>query len=189
LTAAAIDAARHSIQRSIREAIPALGDFCLVHLVHGRTIRCVAGAHSTREGGRAVRELIKAHRIRPDDRASTVAHVVRSRRSTLRKGIHPDPDDTRAGGIAELRRRLAPTSALVVPILRDGVALGALSLCFSDSGRSYSARQISPAERLAARIADALIPSSTIDATLGPRTAARYAEQDASSRRRVAVRP
>ena len=159
LTPATIEAARRAVTRIAREALPGLADFCLVHVVTGRSIRCVAGAHSNAGGRRHMRALMETHRIRPDDPDSTVAYVVRSRRVTLRRKIRPDePEPTRSGGVAELHRRLAPTSALVVPIVCDGAVFGALSLCYSHSGRSHSARQRAPAEGLAARIAAALVP-------------------------------
>ena len=188
LTAAAIAAARNAIQRSARHAVPALADFCLVHLVCGRTIRCIAGAHDTRQGARAIRELMTTDRIRPDDRQSTVAHVVRSGRATLRTDIHPDPEMARARGVAEIHRRLAPTSALVVPIVHGGAVLGALSLCYSHSGRSYAARHVASAKRLATDIAGVLLPAPAIDAAIGLRAAARHASHTSTMRRRVAAR-
>jgi GAF domain-containing protein len=188
MSPAAIAAARRAIERAARDAVPTLADFCLVHLVAGRVIRCVAGAHSTREGGRDVRALM-SHRIRPDDRDSTVAQVVRTHRATLRREIYPDTHDrARARGLAELHRRLAPTSALVVPIVIDGAVLGALSLCYSHSGRSYAARHVASAERLASRIADILVAGTPIDAPIGLRAAVRHAGQGTTVRRRVAAR-
>ena len=187
LTTAAIAAARNAVQRSARHAVPALADFCLVHLVCGRTIRCVAGAHATRPGARAIRELMTTHRIRLNDRDSTVAHVVRSGRATLRTEIHQDPDTARAGVVAALHRRLAPTSALVVPIVHGGAVLGALSLGYSHSGRSYAARHVASARRLATHIAGVLLPPTGIDAAMGLRAAA-HAGHTSALRRRVAAR-
>jgi GAF domain-containing protein len=189
LTAAEIDAARRAIERSARQTIPATADFCLVHVACGRTIRCVAGVHSTRQGLRVIRALMKTHRVHPDDRDSTVAHVMRTRRATLRTEIHPDvPDTTRAGSIADLRRQLAPTSALVVPILHGTRVLGALSLCYAHSGRSYTSRHVASAERLAARIADVLVPAARMDAAPALRAATGHARQGTIVRRRAAPR-
>jgi GAF domain-containing protein len=186
LTAAAIAAARRRIERAAREAVPTLADFCFVHLVAGRAIRCVAGAHSTRGGSRDMRALIKVHRIRLDDHDSTVALVVRSGRATLRREIRPEvPGRARPGGVSELHRRLAPTSALVVPIAHGSRVIGALSLCYSHSGRTYAVRHVAAAERLAARVAR-LLSRPTI-APLGLRQPVRTAIQGASARRRLAL--
>jgi GAF domain-containing protein len=70
--------------------------------------------------------------------------------------------------VTELHRRLAPTSALVVPIVHDTRVLGALSLCYSHSGRAYAARHVAAAERLAARIARSLFPAPPITTLLDP---------------------
>jgi GAF domain-containing protein len=189
LTGTADDTTRRKIGRAARAAVPALADFCLVHLARGRTIRCVAGAHSTRQGLRVIRALMHAHRIRPHDGDSTVAQVMRTGRAVLRTEIHAERDEPlKSGGVADLHRRLAPTSALVVPIAHQGAVLGALSLCYSHSGRSYSVRHVAPAERLASRIADTLLPATPVHAALGLRTATRHAGQGTAVRRRVAAR-
>jgi GAF domain-containing protein len=158
LSGAAIATARRAIERAARDAVPTFADFCLVHLVAGRTIKCVAGTHATRGGGRDVRALMKRHRIRQDDRDSTVAQVVRTQRAMLRKEIYPEASNRIRTGVGELHRRLATTSALVVPIVRHGAVLGAISLCYSHSGRAYAARHLAAAQRLADRIAAALVP-------------------------------
>jgi GAF domain-containing protein len=189
-SAATVADSRRAIERTARAAVPSLADFCLVHLVAGRGITFIAGAHATRAGRRHIRALMRTHRIRPDDPDSTVAQVVRTRRPTLRTTIFPDLNErnVRTGGIADLHRRLAPTSALVVPILRDGTVLGAVSLCYSQSGRSYGARHLPSAERLASRIAEVLTPGARTKASLGLRAAARHARQSTTMRRRVAAR-
>jgi GAF domain-containing protein len=175
-----------AIARAAREAIPNLADFCLVHLVAGNALTCVAGAHSTPGGTRNMRALMKAQRIALDDRFSTVATVVRTRRATIRRDIYPD--DEAAGQLSELQRKLAPTSALVVPIVTDRGVLGAISLCYSHSGRSYAARHLALAKRLALRLAETLTPRQPADAAHGLRAAARHARQGTTLRRRVAAR-
>ena len=187
--AAATAASRRAIERVARQAIPSTADFCLVHLVAGRAITCVAGAHSTRQGARAIGALMKTHRIHPDDRTSTVAHVVRTRRPTRRPEIYPDDQPrARAGSLADLHRQLAPASALVVPILHGSRVLGALSLCYSHSGRAYSARHVAYAERLAKRIAEALMPPAPVDAALPTRATTRHTGQATAVRRRAPAR-
>lgn len=185
LSTAAIAAARRAIERAVREAVPTLADFCLVHVLAGRGIRCVAGAHSTREGQRDIRALMKVHRIRPDDRDSTVAQVVRTRRATLRREIPAEiPGRARPGVVTALHRRLAPTSALVVPIVHDGKVIGALSLCYSHSGRAYAARHVAAAERLSSRIARNLVPDTPLNTPLGSHTTVRAMTRGVSVRRR-----
>src|SRR5215216_1405291 len=133
-----------AVERTAREAVPALADFCFVHLVAGRGITCIAGTHATREGRRTLRALMRRHRIRPDDRVSAVAQVVRTRQPLVRVDIRPDTDtNVRTNSVGALHRRLDPRSALVVPIVYNDALLGTLSLCYSESGRSYAARHLS----------------------------------------------
>lgn len=176
-----------TIERAARDAIPTLADFCLVHVVNGATIPCVAGAHVSRQGQMHVRALMRSRGIRRNDLVSTVAHVVRTRRPILRTHVAAEPREAiHKGGIAELQHRLAPRSVLVVPIAEGAVILGALSLCYSESGRSYSERHLKPAHRMAARIAGLLAAARR--ARVRVHAAIRDARQRATSRRRIAPR-
>jgi GAF domain-containing protein len=180
--------ASHSraLDRCVREAIPDLADFCFVHVATARTLRCVAAAHGTPHLTRAMRMLVRGTPIRRDDLVSTVAFVVRTHKPTLRKGIVDDDAAEVRSARAQLHRKLAPRSALVVPLLQDGVALGALSLCYSHSGRSHAARHMPLARRLAVRIAALLTAASNAASRL--RAAARQPGQGATARRRLAAR-
>jgi GAF domain-containing protein len=168
-------------------AVPRLADYCLIHVATGRCLRCVAAAHRTREFNRDMRSLVVAgHRIRRDDLASTVASVARLQKPALRPAIYDDDERVRGGALARLQRRLAPTSALVVPVMRDGQVLGTLSLCYSHSGRSHGPQHVPLAERLATRIAAVLTTASNAASRL--RSAARHARQRTAVRRRLAAR-
>jgi GAF domain-containing protein len=133
-----------------------------------------------------MRALVGAHPIRRDDLASTAAFVVRSRKAVLRPGIYLDNDGARRGASARLQSKLAPTSALVVPMMCDDEVLGALSLCYSHSGRSHGPQHVPLAERLAARIAAALTAATHAASRL--RSAARHARQRSANRHRMAAR-
>jgi GAF domain-containing protein len=133
-----------------------------------------------------MRVFMSSRPIRRDDLASTVACVVRSRKPVLRTGISYDHDDTGRSALARLHRKLAPTSALVVPLVSDDVVLGALSLCYSHSRRSHAPHHVPLAERLAARIAAVLVAAAHAASRL--RAAARHARQGRAVRRRLAAR-
>ena len=174
------------IDRAAREALPRLGDFCLVHVATPRTLRCVSACHCKTHFSRDMRTLVSARPIRRDDLVSTVAAVVRSRKPALRTGIYHDDAAVARSTVARLHRKLAPTSALVVPLVSDGVVLGALSLCYSQSGRSHARHQVPIAERLAARLAAVLIAAGHAASRL--HAAARHAREGRSLRRRLAAR-
>jgi len=158
---------RRSVQRIARECVPALADFCIVHLFAGTSMPCVAGAHTTSDGTRHIRALLRSHRVERNDPHSTVAHVVRTKRAMLRTGIQPETLQRRTSHdedeFAELHRLLAPRSALVVPIMgivsRTEAVLGVLTLCYSHSGRSYAPGDIPAARRRADQIARVLQPA------------------------------
>jgi GAF domain-containing protein len=164
----------NAIERAAREAVPAIADFSLVHLVDGARIRCVAGTHVSPAGRLLVRALMRRTAIRRTDLVSTAAHVIRTARPLLRTHIRPEPEPSLPRrGVADLQRRLAPRSVLVVPIAIAGAVRGTLSLGYADSGRVYTARQLAAARRLARRIADAIATITPSAARAGRRTAVR----------------
>jgi len=182
-----------AVQRLVRGAVQRFADFSLVFVAGASTIRCVAAAHSTATGGRLLRALVRAYRVRRSDRHSTVAEVIRTAKAIVRTDIATELEVPRSASaeretVADLHRRLAPHSALAVPVIAAGSVVGALSLCYSQSQRSYGARDISVAMRLADRIGRALTGRESIDASVRLRAAARNARQGSTIRRRVAPR-
>jgi GAF domain-containing protein len=187
LTAASIEAARSAMQRIARGLVPALADFSLIFLADAIAIQCVAGAHATADGARLVRMVMRSYRIRRRDPSSTVAHVIRTSQPLLRSDIHIDPSPRR-DAVSELHRRLAPCSALAVPIDFSGSVVGALSVCYSQSGRSYAGADVAAVTHAASRIAEALSRARAADATLRLRPSTRDTRQGTTIRRRVAPR-
>ena len=148
-------AAFRLIDRALRRALPALGDFAFVHVRAGGEIVGVAAAHHRGEQARLVRSLMRAYRVAASDRVSAVAQVIRTGKPLMRSEIHPDTPDPRAARgdrIADLHRQLAPRSALVVPIVIRNSILGAMSLCYSDSRRRHSPASLPSARHLATQI-------------------------------------
>lgn len=146
------------LERVARHALPGLADFCLIFLVEGDNLRCVAAAHVTREGNHLLRALNRIYHITRDDPVSTVARAVRTGRSQLRTEIAPrqgrfDHELTR---VVDIHHRLAARSAMVVPIRAGHEIVGALTLSFSESGRAYSSNDLPPIERIGLGIGSAL---------------------------------
>jgi hypothetical protein len=147
----------NAIERSARHAIPNIADFCLVHVIHGASIPCVAAVHVSRGKQTHLRTLMRRFTIRRNDLVSSVAQVIRTQRPLLRPRVYEEPQEKlRKSEASELRRQLAPRSVLVVPIMSGPAVVGALSLCYSESGRSHAERHLGPARRLALRISRAL---------------------------------
>jgi GAF domain-containing protein len=142
-----IPAALKNIARAV---VPRAADFCLIFLVRGTAVRCVAAAHSTPEGQRLLRSFIRAYAITITDPVSTVAQVVRTGRPRLRAEIHTEGlSRFKPQPVLALLHRLGPRSALVVPIGAAPRVLGAISLSFAGSGRKYTAQDVASAMRLA----------------------------------------
>jgi GAF domain-containing protein len=167
------------VERVTRAAVPALADFCLVYLLDGEQLRCVASAHITRAGDRLLRALHKVYKITRDDRESTVAQVVRLRRPSLRSEIRPEhqPPDSRVTQLArvfDIHRQLAVRSALVVPIEGRSGVRGAMAFSYAQSGRHYKPADLTAAERVAHQVALAvdhaqLLQSQRRQASIGRR--------------------
>jgi GAF domain-containing protein len=149
------------LERVARTAVPALADFCLIYLLEGDNLACVASAHRTHAGDRLLRALIKVYKIRRTDPDSTVAQVVRSGRPSLRGDIRPErpttqPRFTALARVFNIHQQLAVRSALVLPIEGRAGVIGAIGLSFSESGRRYKPADITVGEQIAQRIALAL---------------------------------
>jgi len=185
---AADRAAHRSIQEIARRAVPALADFAVVFMVAGRSIVGVASAHISPAGDRLLRALQRIYRIRRDDLQSTVAQVIRTGRPLLRRSIQNDGQPVRRGSVADLHRRLACRSALVLPIRVGSIVAGAITLCYAGSGRSYAPSDLAGAQRVVrqiTRVAPLPVPNA---APTRLRAAIGDARRQTSVRRRVAPR-
>jgi GAF domain-containing protein len=180
--------AHRSIQEIARRAVPALGDFAMVFMVAGRSIVGIASAHISPAGDRLVRTLQRIYRIRRGDLQSTVAQVIRTGRPLLRRSIQYDGLPARRGSVADLHRRLACRSALVLPIRIGATVAGAVTLCYAGSGRTYAPADLAGARRVAREIARTVLLPVTHAATPRLRAAIGDARRQATVRRRVAAR-
>jgi GAF domain-containing protein len=179
------------INHALRSALPSLGDFGFVHVRAGRAITGIAAAHSRGERTHLARALMRAHRLQIGDPHSAVAQVIRTGAPVIRLDIRPDtasPDGPpRAARTSQLLRQLAPRCAVVVPITVRGIVLGAVSLCYAESGRRYTQAAVAPAARLALQIGSMLKAAA---ASAAPRLDAvtPHERHGTIVRRRVALR-
>lgn len=181
-------AGRRAIEQIARRAVPAIADFTVVFIVAGRTIVGVASAHATPAGDKLLRQLRRVYRIRREDLHSTVAQVIRTGRPALRRLI---PHDSRSndprGSVADLHRRLACRSALVLPIHVGGTVTGAVTLCYAGSGRTYALTDLAGARRIAREI-ERSVPPPLPHAAPRLRATTGDARRPTTVRRRVAPR-
>jgi GAF domain-containing protein len=167
------------LDRVAHAAVPPLADFCLIYLLEGDNLACVASAHHTRAGDRLLRALIKVYKITRTDPDSTVAQVVRTHRPSLRSDIRPErpaaqPRIAALARVFNIHQQLAVRSALVVPIEGRSGVLGAIVFSFSESRRRYKPADIGIGERIAHQIGltldnARLVASQRQQASLGRR--------------------
>ena len=168
------------LERVARAAVPAVADFCLIYLVDGEQLRCVASAHVTRAGDRLLRALRTVYKITRDDRESTVAQVVRLGRLSLRAEIRPEHQTsdvrvTERARVFDIHRQLAVRSALVVPIEGRSGVLGAVAFSYAESRRHYAPADRPVAERVAHQIALALDHAQVLQSERRPASIGRRA--------------
>jgi PAS domain S-box-containing protein len=134
--------------------VPRLADWASVEIMEADgSIRSVAVAHVDPEKVAIAQEL---RRQRPPDLSSPtgIGHVI----TTGRAEVVPEITEEMIAAIddpevATLVRELQLRSALIVPLSARGRTLGAMTLVWAESGRTYSSADLALAETLAARIA------------------------------------
>jgi serine phosphatase RsbU (regulator of sigma subunit) len=150
-----------SVEQRLRRfadlAVPAVADWCAVHLVRDDHVEQVAVAHSDPEKLAIVAHL--QERYPPDpDAPSGAIHVSR----TGKPSFFPEvPDELIVASAVDeehlaLARSIGIRSVLIVPLLVRGHSLGALTLVHAESGRRFDELDLSFAEQLAGNAAFAL---------------------------------
>jgi serine phosphatase RsbU (regulator of sigma subunit) len=140
-----------------RLAVPTIADWCTVEIVDDGRFRTVAVAHVDPDKVALAQQLQKRYPTDPDAPAGS-ANVVRTGRSEL----HPVISDellsaaTRDEEHLRIARELQLRSALTVPLLARDRILGAITLIFAESGRTYGSEDVAFAEDLARRAAVAI---------------------------------
>lgn len=138
-----------------RLAVPEVADWCAVHVIDkDGSIQPLAVAHVDPSKVEMARELQRRYPIDPKEERG-VTKAVRTGRSELFSDITDEVlveaarDDEQLRAMRELRIR----SAMVVPMVVQGRALGAITFIAAESGRRYGQEDLSLAEDLAHRAA------------------------------------
>jgi PAS domain S-box-containing protein len=139
-------------------AVPGQADWCAVHLVRDDgSISPLSVVHADPERTAWARRL--QERYPPDPNAAHgVPSVIRTRRSEL----IPDVTDEMLVAVARdaehlaIARRVGIRSAVIVPLVARGRALGAITLVAAESGRRYGRQDVELLEELARAAAMAI---------------------------------
>lgn len=141
-----------------RLTVPAIADWCSVDIVEENgDIRRLAVAHIDPHKVALAGELQERYPVDPDAPRG-VPNVLRTGRSEF----YPEISDAMLVGAArdaehlQMLREVGMRSAMIVPLLARGRALGAISLVSAESGRRYTPSDLAVAEDLARRAAIAI---------------------------------
>jgi serine phosphatase RsbU (regulator of sigma subunit) len=148
---------RETLRQVASLAVPTHADWCSVQLLDDGVLRTLAVAHVDPEKVALAKEL--ETRWPPDlNRPGGVAEVVRSGTSLLVEAVTDEMLVASARDEEHLRiaRELGLQSAMSVPLLAKERVLGVLSFVAAESGRRYTAEDVSFAEDLARRAAQAI---------------------------------
>jgi PAS domain S-box-containing protein len=153
LLAGSLDS-RERLASLARLLLPALGDYCVVHLVEeeGAGILRVDAAHADPAKEKLVRRLLARPRERERDRTGIVWRALRSGKPLLVDDASEVADPGEAAGDPRHRdalRRLGPRSCVIVPLVARGRALGAISLYRSGTALRYGPGDLALLEELA----------------------------------------
>ena len=147
-----------TLRQLAQVVVPELADWCAVHIVEEDGVpRELAVAHVDPEKVAWASEISRRYPPR-HDAPTGVPNVLR----TARPEIYPDiTDEMIVGGAVDdehlrLSRQLGLKSALIVPLVSNQRAIGALTLVSAESGRRYSEQDLPLASELARRAATAV---------------------------------
>ncbi len=140
-------------------AVPRFADWCVIALVQpDGSVERATVRHSDPEQTRLAEEL--AGRTPIDLSAPYgLGHVIRTGEAELLPEVDPSMVEDATEGRPEMRERLlamAPRSAMTVPLVAGGRALGAIAFVSAESGRRYGADDLAAAQDLARRVASAI---------------------------------
>ncbi len=143
------------LQQVAEIAVPAISDWCAITVV-GRdgSPRTLGVAHSDPERTQWARALADRYPPRLDDPAGAGA-VIRTGEMQFIGDVRPELLEATARDAEhlEILRRLEVRSLVSVPLRTSGRVMGALSFAMAESGREFSADDVSLALSLAGRAA------------------------------------
>jgi signal transduction histidine kinase len=146
-----------TLSRLGRLCVEWLADWCVIDLAEGNQLRRIAGTHADPAKQKILEELRRRYPPRGADAPHASARVMQSGEPLLETVLSPErlralcDDDEHARLVSALGAR----SAVVVPLVARGQALGALTLGSGTAGR-YRPSDLEVARDLARRAATAI---------------------------------
>ncbi|HVE80273.1 MAG TPA: ATP-binding protein [Gemmatimonadaceae bacterium] len=139
-----------------RLAVPAIADWCVVHLgTSADAVRHAAAAHADPDKERLACELWRQFPLPPSSSFGYAA-VIRSGRSELAPSVGLFAGATREAEYVRVLARLGMHAAMCVPLITRKGVVGALTLVSAESGRQFGPEDLAQAEDFAGRVATAI---------------------------------
>jgi PAS domain S-box-containing protein len=148
-------ASEEAMRNLARLCVPALGDWCAIHIGHDENYQRLVAEHSD-PARMALVERFDAH-ARPAPENDAIVQVLKTGKSQLVSWASDEAlREMMPADQYELVRGLGLHSWIVAPMVAHGRTLGALTVVCGDSGRRYSEEDVPLIEDLARRAAIAL---------------------------------
>ncbi len=146
-----------TLRNLARLCVPALGDWCAIHLARdGTDYERVVVEHTDPAKLHFVEQLDR--NVRPSPEIDPIVQVIQSGRSHLVEHVADEMLDAMAGSDEQLKavRAMGFRSWIVAPMITGGHTLGTLTVVHGESGRRYSQDDLPFLEDVARRAATAI---------------------------------
>ena len=143
---------RKTLTKLARLAVPRVADWCSIEILANGSVQSIEVTHSDPDKIATAKEFRLRYPPDPNEPGG-IYEVIRTSRSALYPEI---TDEDLAAGIAdleqlELARALGLRSAMIVPLIARGRAMGAITFASAESGRRFGTADLEFAEDLARR--------------------------------------
>ncbi len=150
---------RETLARIADVAVPRLADWCMVDVLddeRGAPV-CVGAAHADPQKTELVHDLGRRYRPEPNEKRGII-RVLRTGRAELYPAVTAEQVAKWARDEEQRRllRELRMSSVMIVPLVTPRRVVGAMTLVYADSGRRYTAEDLSLVEELGRRAGTAI---------------------------------
>jgi PAS domain S-box-containing protein len=148
-----------TLERTAQLVVPTLADYCLIDMVEGDgNLRRKRVAHAEPALAEVFEALERTYAPKLDESRHLVVQTLRSGQAILMQKITDAQVRERVPSEVHLQlvRRLKPHSAIIVPLVARGQAIGVMSLARVSTARSYDEIDLALVEELARRAALAI---------------------------------
>jgi serine phosphatase RsbU (regulator of sigma subunit)/anti-sigma regulatory factor (Ser/Thr protein kinase) len=144
-----------TLRRIARLSVPALADWCLIHIVEHGTVRHLEAAHTDRQVEERLKAFAAGVPLDPNNPTGPTMFAIKTQRTLL----IPEVTEaylrtvTKEERVVRFAMDLGVRSFLAVPLIARGETLGAILFATSTLNRNFDAEDVELAEELGRRAA------------------------------------